>query len=129
MVGRGDDHGVHVLAGQDLAVVQRPVYLEILLGGRDALLVHVANGDQLAGVLVLLPVAAETLRDVIAAAAHSNEGDVDPIVRADHSSRARRLIGGQDAPAGGQSRARDGGGLEEFPTIALEHHAVFLGMG
>ena len=128
MVGRGDDHGVHVLARQDLAVVQRAVHLEVLLGGRDALLVHVANGDQLAGVLVLLTIAAEPLGDVIAAAAHSNEGDVDSIVRADHSSRASRLIGGQDAPAGGQSRARDGGGLEEIPSIAFEHDAAFLGV-
>ncbi len=111
----------------DIGLVQQFVIIEITLGlelvGRFALplLVDVANGDNLAAVVVLVSVILEFLGDVAAASADSDHPDVDAVIRAKH---ATALFGATGRERGSGHTERNTGarcGLDEVSTVAIRH--------
>src|SRR5262249_41748600 len=106
VVRSGDDYRVDIALVQQLAIVQ--VGLGIVLFGGQLLapLIDVADRDDLAGV-VLFAEGREGLRVVAAAAAASDDSDVNAIVGADHPAcRLFGRLGGQRATGGAQRQAR-----------------------
>ena len=112
VVGRGDDHGVDVLAGDDLAVVERAVALEVFGSRLLALLVHVADLDDLQAIVVLLAVFGESAGNVGAAAADADDADVNAVVCAKDAT-GRCLGGSREGGTGHGERHSRGGRLPQ----------------
>src|SRR5262245_19840158 len=82
MVGRGDDHGVDVLAGDHLAVIERGQFgLAGLFGLVQSFAVNVANGDYLRGARVFTDFHRPP-HHAGASPAEADAADVDAVVRA-----------------------------------------------
>ena len=117
MVGRGDDHGVDVLAVDDLAKVAVNVRLaaeELGIGRLDRRPRHVAQGgDFHAGLLQ------EELHHLAAAIARTDHAEADTVVGSQYTSGTQRA-----QPDGGGT-----GGFHEGSTVERHRHGGFSGMG
>ena len=88
VVRSGDNHRVHVLAGDDFPVIQGPVALVEFLVRGHALLVNVGDGHDLR-IADLLADFREGAPDIAATAAHANHTDINAIIRADDAPGTR----------------------------------------
>ena len=98
VVGGGDEHGVDVIAFEQLAVVHVAVALANVLSARDAALVDIADGQHLDIVLVA---ALDQAADVAGAhAADADHAHVDAVIGAQYLGR-RQVHSGKGAGCGG----------------------------
>ena len=87
MVGGGNDDGVDIGAVQHFAVIEIAIHLEGFFAAVDALLVNVANGDDL-GVGFFFAGFIEFTGDIKPAATGTDDGDVNAVIGADDASGA-----------------------------------------
>jgi hypothetical protein len=109
VVGGADDHGVHVLALQQPAVVaELPRVGADLAGGEvEVGLVEVADGDHLGVAL-----GEEGVEDLVAAVAQADEAQADAVIRPEDLARR------QGGPEGGR-----GSGFRKVPTGGVLHRS------
>ncbi len=120
VIGGGDDDGIHICLGQQLAVIEVAVDLVKLGAGALALFVDVADGDDVAGAVVLRGVFGELPGHVTAAAAVADHGDIDAIVGAEDPAGLAGLTG-QRFVGGAEGKPTRAHGLQEIPAIGFGH--------
>jgi len=100
MVGRGDDDCIHVRTVQDFPVIQVAVALETVRLRLLALFVDIADGHDLAGIVVLLTEMVELSGHIRASATNADHTDVNAVVRTDYASARPRAARGRECGAG-----------------------------
>ena len=104
VVGRGDDHGVHVLQLEELAVVLEPlgVGADLLRGKVEVGLVDVADGDDLSVALL-----EKGVQHLVAAVAHADEAEAHAVVGAEDAEGRKRGGGADGCKGPGEFAAGD----------------------
>ncbi len=87
MIRRRHQHGVDILAVQQLAVIQIAVAAVLFRVGLFALFIHIANRDDLAAVRALAD-SGKNARQIRASSSHADDADINAIVGADHAPGA-----------------------------------------
>src|SRR5258708_32614281 len=113
VIGSRDEDGVDIRAPDHFAVIEIAVAFEFLGVPPLALLIDIADADNLAGV-VLLAVLGKHAGDVAASAARADYAHVDSIVSANDASAHLRTASGQGGIGKADSHAGRAGGLEEI---------------
>ena len=118
VVRGGDDDCVHIALVEEFAIVPIALHIEPAGHHLGALLVNIAGGDDLAGIVLLAEVA-EGVGVVAASPAAADDADVDAVIGADRAAPAHFAggLGGDRGGGGSEGQARGADRSQKTPAI------------